>query len=625
MTISYSELKNTYSSYSSFLNNTTSYSNFSDRPPSSYSLGIVRDNPIGFWTLDDLDGTNFIDYSGCNNSAEYSSSYVNTSLPLISGNSVSAKITDSLSISYDLSNNFYNKAVSSTIGTKYSSGTEFSIECWLYPASVSSSEFPVVGDSTNSVGIFYENGNITFKLNSHSLSYSLMNFSRVVHVVGVYSVNYMHLFVDGVLVNSNKIDSFEFENTELSLSTGPAQSGEYFYMNNIAVYSYSLPANKILGHYNLGYGITPSQIVYPNGGELFQIFDNSPSYEFKYSYPGNKSWLELTTEDTYVDRSENSLSLIPTNSSEEKTVVIDDYISIPVSYQMDSSKIEWEATNGVSVYASIDGENFVECKNNLPIPGYTISDFSTSNQVYIKIYMTTSNASKFVPRIKSLIIKFYNNQILYSNNGSSYLSSLEGISGQSAFDLGFGNKYYTVLSREKNNGIKIAQDSGFFLNSNKAISGIEFFYTPSEQSNSGLINVLAVNGYSAATYRWHNSGSITKSNIDYILVNGVDQTAETSAYDIFNAKELHHVFIKFVSPVSGLIKFADSTYGCPESIFQNIAIYESEIDQPEALNNFNLYRYPQASYVLDSSLSSISMTENSANYYNHDWNVLLSS
>jgi hypothetical protein len=292
---------------------------------------------------------------------------------------------------------------------------------------------------------------------------------------------------------------------------------------------------------------------------------------------------------------------------------------------MDSSKIEWLATEGILVETSLDGNTYTECINGSAIPGYSLGDFSDSFQLHIRITFSTEDASKFIPRIKSLLVKFYSNQILNSNNGASYISTLEGVSGQTAFDIAIGSEYRPILFRNSRNGIKTIQDSGFYINTDSPVFAIEFFYTPNSIQDSGLISVLSTGSYSAATYRWHNSGAVTKSNISHIYVNGEDVTSETSALNIFKADELNHVLIVFSQEVSGQIKFADSAYGSVPCLFQNIALYARQRSAATALDNYSLYIGGSTESIQDSQTSSILMTENSVNYYNNDSIVISSS
>ena len=48
------------------------------------------------------------------------------------------------------------------LGKKYYSGNSFTIEFWFYPQISSSDEIPLVGDSKEDVGVFYQKGNIVF-------------------------------------------------------------------------------------------------------------------------------------------------------------------------------------------------------------------------------------------------------------------------------------------------------------------------------------------------------------------------------------------------------------------------------------------------------------------------------
>lgn len=623
----------------------------------SYKTTILSDYPLAYYPLDDLTtgdvpdfndilaqfatyqdvlnyyssysnmvGTTAFDYSGCSNHGTYSGAPETRILPLVPGNSMATKITNTLFVNYGITNNYYGTPENNIFGNKYSSDSEFSIEFWFYPSIASSSEIPLVADETENVGVFYENGNISFKLDSETLTHTLMDLDKASHIVAVYSINYAYLYVNGLLVSSKSLNNFKFSNTNLSLSSGPTPINNYFLINSVAVYSYSLPSNKIFNHYEAAYGMFPIQVVYPLSGELFQIRDDSPSYEFKYSYPGNKPWSNFTTDELAYISSEDSLAMIQTESSSSKTIIIDEYISLPYAAAMDSSKIEWTATKGVSVESSVDGINFVSCENNSPIPQYSLGNFNSSKQLYLRITMTSSNSNKFLPRIKNLIVKFYNNQILYSKNGASYISTLEGSSGITEFDISIGNEYSPILQRSIKNGIHVSQDSGFFVNTSRSVKGLEFFYTPEDILDSGLINVVSAgSGYSAANLLWHNSATISKTNIQYLYVNGQNVTSETVATNIFKPGQIHHVFIVFATPVSGHIKFADSQYGSVKCLFQNIALYGDSISNVDAVNNYNLYISGSVQAISDSSSQSVLMTENSVNYYDNDWTVVLGS
>ena len=617
----------------------------------SYKQIVLSDNPIGYYPLDDLttgnipdyqdiidnfptyqdllnyypsyanmSGTTAYDYSGSNNHGQYSGAPDTNILPVVPGNSMATKITNSIQIDYFINKDYTGTSNAANFGVSGSSDADFSLECWIYPNISQTSVIPVLADPSNSVGIFYENGNIAFKLNSNVLSHTLVNLNKVVHVVATYSGSSMIMYIDGALVVSKSLADFTFSNTSLSLQSGPTtNSADYILINSVALYRYGIGPDRVLSHYNEALGVDPIEIAAPEGGHIFKAFDTTSPLEFRYSYPGNKSWDEFTTPDLYYNQLENSLSVLKTDSAVGKTITLDDYVTLPVAANMDSSKIEWNATSGVTVLTSIDGTVYTECENGGVIPQYSLSSFSTTRHIYIRIVLDTTDASKFIPKIKDLIIKFYNNQKVYFTNSSDYISTLEGISGVTEYDISVGEKYSSILFRDEKNGINVSADSGFNINTASSVSTIEFFYTPYSLGDSGLVSSISDGSYSAATYSWRNSGTVNKSNISAIYVNGVNKTSETDILNVFKLGNLHHVVIVFSEPISNQIKMNYSLYGAAKSLYQNISIYQSQFALLDAVKHYNMYVYKNYTIVNDDSSPSMSIAENSANYYDNDW------
>ena len=619
----------------------------------SYKTTILSDYPLSYYPLDDLTtgdvpdfndllsqfdtyqdvldyydsyanmtGTTAYDYSGCNNYGIYSGAPTPNILPIVPGNSMATKITNLEYVTYNIVNDYTGSLYDDHFGTKYSSDADFTIEAWFYPKIVSTDLTPIVADATNNIGLFYENGNVTFKIDSQELTYTLPDLDRVFHIAGVYLVNSAQIYVNGQLATSLSLTEFEFTNEECNLKSGPTSVGDYFLLNSVATYRYALSSDQILGHYNAAYGTAPIQIITPEDGEIFQISDRSPSLIFNYSYPGNKSWSYFSTEDLSYNAFEESISIAYDSAGGSKTVVLEDYISIPVSATMDSSKIEWTATSGVTIETSIDGITYTECENATAIEGYRIDDFSSNAQVYLRITLDTSDMSKFLPKIYDLTINFYNNEILYANNGADYITTQEETSGLYNYDIILGNNYSEILWRSGRNGIKTFQNSGFYLNTSREINTIEFFYTPfSLSDDSGLIETQD-GEYNASVYRWNNTGNITKSGITAIYVNGVNKTSETHIENVFNEGDLHHVIIVYNSAVSGQFTFSETSYGSVTDLFQNITLYPAQFTADQAWNQYSLYTRKSYEIVNAADSSSINMTENSVNYYNNDWKVI---
>ena len=579
----------------------------------SYSLKVFKDYPIGYWSLDETSGTSAVDSSGCGNNGTYTGGITNGLIPLIPGGLQGSLITSTKSISFPIVNDYYGSTTSGGIADSNSLDSDCTFEIWLYPKFTTNNETPIFADSTNDIGIFYQSGDIIFKFGDYLNRYTLPYISKSHYIVAVYSVNYLLLYVDGVLVNTVAITSLPaLSNEGLTLEVGPTLStSDSFVVDAPAVYRYSLTEAQIKSHYNELETILPVQVAFPDGGRLFEAFDNNISTKYTYSYPANRSWNYFLTDDLFYNSDEQSISILKTDTAGIVSVELNDYITLPLAASMDSSKIEWYGENGITVEVSLDGTTYSTCTNNAPIPGFTVNDFSTEREIYLKITLDTADSSTTIPKLYSLAMSFYNEQVLFSSNSADYITGLN--------DIAISSKKYSILSRDARNGIKVFQDSGFNLTTDKLVKTIEFFYTPYALTDSKLTSSLADTVYYASNYSWRNTGTVSKSNISAIYINGVDKTSQTSISNVFTVGELHHVVIVFSDPISNDISFNSSLYGAVPALYQNIAIYPSAFNSTKATEHYDLYMEKSAAIADDSS---ITVTEDGPQYYSNDWVVI---
>jgi len=620
----------------------------------SYRSTILSDYPIGYYPLDDLttvDIANYTslessyatyqailddpllasyaniygdvayDHSGCENDSVYAVDPETNILPIVVGNSRATKITNGNSIQYSFTKDYTATTTTSQFGTLTSSDNDFTLEAWIYPKFTTTNETPILADTTEDVGLFYDKGNITFKVDTQVLSHTLLNVDKVHYIVATYSPTLMSIYVDAQLVSTRVLSGFVFSNTSLALQTGPTlNANDYFLINSVGVYRYALSFSQIQNHYLEASQISPIQIVDPDSGELFDLYDENISTQFIYSYPGNKSWEYFITDDLYYSDSEQSLAIKKSTGS--KTVILTDYISLPYASVLDSSKIEWNGTDGITVEVSVDGTTYVACQNGQNIPQFTIASFNGNKQIYLKITMSTTDSSKYLPKLSTLQIKFYNNQIAYASNSSSYISTLEGVAGVSVYDITIGNNRYPILSRNAKNGIRTIASSGFYIKTTSSINTLEFFYTPYALTASGLVSTASSGSYAASNYSWSGGGTISKTNIAAIYINGVNKTSQTDVSNVFKLGELHHVVIVFTAAVSGNIKFSHSSSGAVPALFQSFGIYPAAFTSTNASTHYSLYLYNNVSTVADDDSPSMTVTENSVDYYDNDWLVI---
>jgi hypothetical protein len=534
-------------------------------------------------------------------------------LPLIPGGVSGTKITNTAYITVPTSKDFYGSLVSNGLGNKYSSDNDFTIELWISPSIQSTNLTTLFADPTDNIGLYWEKGDIVFKVsNTDQVRWALSYSKKSVHIAGVYSVDSIKLFIDGKQVAVKSINSnFKFTNASLDLQVGPtSDAGDSFIVDAPAVYRYGLPATSIAKHYNdANFYIQPIHVVQPEQGQLFSCSDSNNRVDFEYIYGISRDWKELLDSNTYYDEQNRYISFIPTETTAARTLVINDFIFIPTESGFTNSKIEWRNDLGINVETSVDGTTYLPCVNGDAIPQYKAGAFNSSGILYTRITMTTTDASKFLPRLSFFAIKFYRESLIYSDNSNNYINS------SNQFSVGSVN--YSPLIRHYTNGIRPASGYGFNVNTGLSINTVEMFFTP---KTTGA-NTLFFETTTGTKYAWNGSGTVSKASISKVYVNGVDKTSQTNISNFLVAGEPHHIILVFNSPVTGTLKFNYEVSGGPDNLYNNIAIYNRSITPSEALTHFNLYCGRPSALVSDPA---IQITELASEYYDNDWIVLQS-
>ena len=581
----------------------------------SYQLQVIKDNPIAFWPLDESSGTAALDISGSGNIGTYYGSLTTDILPLVSGG-VSGSLINTLNyISLPVIYDYNGDTALGGLATKYFSDNDFTLECWIYPKITSASLTPIFADDTSKVGIYYEEGNITFKVENKRLDFRLPSVDQSAHICATYTPTSMSLFVNGERAGSIFYDKYSYIASTFSPKIGPtANITDSFIVDAPAVYRYALPQEKIKSHFNLFNGISPIQIVGPDGGILFSLSDKSIKKTFSYSYPYNKKWNQVKTDGLYYQDTEDYITV----NTDLNEVVIYDMFSIPSSISLMSSKVEWSGTKGVSIAVSTDGITYTECTNGYAIPGYVYgnSSFSSEKIVYIKITLDSSDLSKFFPKLYSLSFNFYSSKILFADNHGEDIEPED--SNFSLWDYDLSSEDYPILLRNKNNGIR-PYGSGFPVNTLMNVLTIEMFFTPISLS----ANYLFYNA--SAYYSWNVSGVVSKTGISAIYVNGVDRTSATNVNSFMSPDEIYHIVIVLSASATSQIWFNVKVTGGtwsnsgPRNLYKNIAIYPTAFTSNLAISHYGLYTQRPATLSEDTSMS---ITEDAYEVHDYDWIVV---
>lgn len=575
----------------------------------SYHLKVIKDFPIGFWKLEESSGTTAFDSSGCANNGTYYGGLDIGILPIVPGGLSGNLINNTKYISLPTTKDYYASTASGGLGDSDTSDNDFSIEVWIWHNISTTNRTIIFADDTSDIGIYYENGNVVFKLQDNEIFYTILNTNKALHLVAVYSVTSMRLFVDGIEVASKVLSSFKFNNSALSLSLGPtASSSDYFIVDAPAVYRYSLSPQKIYNHYLNGIvTVNPAQIVNYDDGYFFPTNEENIKKEFIYEFTVEKM-KGFVDEDTYYNSNEGYISFYKTESSLEKESIFYDIVNIPSGIDISSSKIEWLSDKGISVQISEDGINYQSCTNGSFIPFYNKSVTINPGPLYIKITMYTSDASKYLPRFSKFKIKFYSNKDQYSSNYGYKISSDQ--------EYSIASFNYPYLIRYKNDGISTTAGNGFKINSSN-IRTIEFFFRPSALTQTTLVSAPGL------SLSWNASGTISSTGIDEFYVNGVSKGGQSSVSSVFAPEMLYIVTIVSSLDVTGDIKFNYSSPGSggPSNSYNNISLYNYPFDQAKIIEHFNSYISLPGISVPSSD---ITLSDEGSSYYDDEYIVIRS-
>jgi hypothetical protein len=191
--------------------------------------------------------------------------------------------------------------------------------------------------------------------------------------------------------------------------------------------------------------------------------------------------------------------------------------------------------------------------------------------------MSSSDTSKYLPILKSINIDFFKNKDFYCDNFGYYISS--------SYDYALPASNSTILSYNKNNGLKMHNGHGFTINSDLSTRTIELVFTP-----DGGQNVL----FSAPSkiYEWDNSGVINKTGVSSVYVNGINRTSATNISEFFSIGFPHYVVITLSTAATTNLKFnqnqTDSKSG-GNNMYNNLSIYPTAFTQYDVARHYQLY------------------------------------
>jgi hypothetical protein len=582
----------------------------------SYKDSILADNPISFYLLDEVPSSTFLSYTQIiNQYATYQELLDNFStynqlsgLPIIdySGNghdgtalaasskevmplvSTSIRGTEVLSDT-QINVRFHN------IANKYYPKDSFTLEVWAKVPSPRLEYLNVLGDPSNNIGIFYQNGDIVFKIYNNEVRHKI-SYNKAHHIVAIYTKTSMSLYVDSVFANSISLTNFLFTNESSAFSIGPANDYLYFIADSAAAYRYPLTQEQIKSHYSSGINkIKYKEIISQMNAKSFSLYSSKINPRLAYRYPSITPWTEVVEDDNLISDNQKEIRFQKTLLPATKQISFIDDFYIDSSYGITSSNLSYDSDiDNITVEFSLNGASGWEvAKNNFPIPFFNKNDGVTSGQLFMRVTISSDDTSKDLPILKTLELLFYSKKDFYGDNSS--------LKVYSNYDYGIDPYNNPILSHNYFNGLRMYEGHGFNLELPSLSNSVELIFTP-----EGGNNVLFANG--SIFYKWNTLGAVSKSGVDSIYINGIDRSSITNIFPYLTDMSPHHIVINLAQNASGIAVFNSSVDGLESggsNAYSNIAIYEEQLSAQQIQENYKLYT-DRLMYLVDDSLLTIS-------------------
>ena len=213
----------------------------------AYSPTVLVDGPVAYWRFEEVSGTVAADSSGLNRAA----AYLNT--PTL-GDSVRAQGTGKAVAIRDTDEG---------VLVDYAGWTNFTaltVEVWVRPDSVTSSEGVIIVDKGSTWNLFLDPlGRPAFQFPGNvppeTLSTTPLVIGQTYHLAATYGGGAMNLYVNGALVSDTTgLGPIPANSTEIHMGRGLSANRFGFrgVIDEVALYDKVLSAQRILAHYNAG-------------------------------------------------------------------------------------------------------------------------------------------------------------------------------------------------------------------------------------------------------------------------------------------------------------------------------------------------------------------------------------
>lgn len=485
----------------------------------------------------------------------------------------------------------------------------FGIEFWVKIDKPSTSSLEIIGLSNDNgqkhMSIYALEDQVFFDIYQSdgsilSCSQQVVSWSQPIHVFAVVNDREASVYINGIPGLSKTINSpLGFLDQNIStFNIGPAPTGRYYYISDLAFYDKLVSAAQIYSHIALA-SRDSDPIRYSNQTDNSHFtFNKNSSSIFSKQFSSNSTFQMGTFSKCIQDKT----GITVDTATQEPTTGTWTYpISLTSYSNFSYADISWDSgsyddvdpeVNYVNVSISYDnGSNFYTIKNGKSIP-YFSSNFqsSFSLQLLVKVTINSIDTTKIIqPRLDNLSINIYSSIGEYSDSGLFNI-------------LPLGNNMYitksdssNILSRSNNLGINFSSQAEGALPGTAVIysrhdatyQAIEFWFRYDGAGSA----ILDTNSLSDTDLYVDTVSSVIESSLasGTVYVNGVNVTSNPPNILV---GEVYHVVINYPSDLSNPILINGSYSGLKdpcEASYGYLTVYPSVLTQSEIRNRYLSY------------------------------------
>jgi len=507
-------------------------------------------------------------------------------------------------------------------------GGVFGVEFWvLFPEipNTKTNLFSVVNSSTTIAEVYAQNNYIYFTLNTNNGSYTtkkkITSWDKKVHVYVSYNERKIELIVNGLSDESISIplnDKFTMTtNLYVKYKLGPAATGKYFTINDLAFYTYKLSQKEIENHIfwaNTDSG--PDHFAQQGSAYHFDIKSTSQMIHMQKQFKTEQdydqgSYVNLVPDNSGITIKKTDTTGTLTGTWYYNFAIVQNinFAGINISWDSATSNTASGGSKTVKVYSSYDqGTTWYEVLSNELVPFFLQNSLNNSNaSLIVKVEMYSPDTSLDTqPRLDNLSIKLYKSLNISADSGGFIMTPTSGSTYMIKEDSD------NLLSRHKNIGINFVNQtpgtgypgSAVITSSNNtSYKTIEFWfkYASTNAATAAVLDTATISGVDLSI---SSSSNLLSSNLGAnatLYINGVLQS--TNSYSIVPGAT-YFITVVYNQSTTNPIYINGSTDGSvasPSAMYGYVTMFPDALSATEVQTRYLSYLATQTSTVYDAS------------------------